>query len=553
MGSANMTVLYPISLPAVVGVLSQSNWNYALAIAPLIGLTIVICDYVDGWSRRKAFTSKGITIVDEGSNLSPVLRWMNASTDLVKANANAYKQYIKNGKPYAMRMHHGDHVVVLPGSSAKEWRNLPREHHSFYEAVSVITGQEHYMANMNTTSADTLNACNNKSTMNKFHELLLSEIDRHLPLTYDPPSGQDWHEINTLPANLEVFSKIATSLIYGPEFTSNPIFMDHFRLWAATIMPTLYVQTNYPRILRPLIWHFHPVCRTLRSSLNGMKEILLPGILNRIHRVQTNKRSSAVDENGRFSLLDYHIDAALKDGSLDRYEGGPEAKSQVIRLMDNSIQSLFQIEYPEAINVTYMMYAIMEHPEYLEPLREEILTALKLCNNEWTPEILNHCPKLESFNREAFRMRDEYTINIYQMLVINMRTFLKPFTSKSLKLSLSPGTMTMTPCRAVHLDSDNYPDPTTFNGLRFYDEANGTCSPRITTTSPTFLTFSHGTGSCPARALVAQMTRLTFIKFLLSYDMELIKETMPAEYGIPHPLVYFPTPDVRMRVRARKG
>ncbi|KAJ5272416.1 hypothetical protein N7478_007541 [Penicillium angulare] len=145
-------------------------------------------------------STKGITVVDEGSNLSPIFRWMKTGTDLVKANANPYTEVTsftimfgsmefhcansrsplihmvhKSCKLYAIRMHHGDDVYVLPESSAKEWRNLPREHDTFYGALSLYlsmrfkqqasyqeleeccyqtTGQEVYLHDMTTTSAD---------------------------------------------------------------------------------------------------------------------------------------------------------------------------------------------------------------------------------------------------------------------------------------------------------------------------------------------------------------------------------------------------------------
>lgn len=127
---------------------------------------------------------------------------------------------------------------------------------------------------------------------------------------------------------------------------------------------------------------------------------------------------------------------------------------------------------------------------------------------------------------------------------------MKTVTLNSVGLSLRPGTIVVSPCRDVHLDPDFYEDPTTFNGYRFYDSSRDTCSPRVATTSPTFLTFSHGAGTCPARVLATQICRTIFIKFLLQYDVELAHKEMPP-YGYTNGPVYLPNPSVTMRIRPR--
>lgn len=127
---------------------------------------------------------------------------------------------------------------------------------------------------------------------------------------------------------------------------------------------------------------------------------------------------------------------------------------------------------------------------------------------------------------------------------------MKPLTLNSIGLSLRPGTILLSPCRNVHLDPEIYEDPTTFNGYRFYDSSREVCSPRVATTSLTFLTFSHGAGSCPARVLATQICRTIFVKFLLQYDVEPVqKEILP--YGFTSGPVYMPNPSVMMRIRPR--
>jgi cytochrome P450 len=110
----------------------------------------------------------------------------------------------------------------------------------------------------------------------------------------------------------------------------------------------------------------------------------------------------------------------------------------------------------------------------------------------------------------------------------------------------------MTPCRAVHHDPEIYNDPSTFDGFRFYDATTNPCTPKVFTSSATFLTFSHGSGTCPARILAAQIARMVFAKILETYEIVLAHEEMPewSRMG-PSGAIYFPNPDVNMRVKRR--
>jgi cytochrome P450 len=138
------------------------------------------------------------------------------------------------------------------------------------------------------------------------------------------------------------------------------------------------------------------------------------------------------------------------------------------------------------------------------------------------------------------------------MVVVGLRRVMQPLRLTTLNLPLKEGTLIMTPCRAVHHDPEIYTDPSTFNGFRFYDAATNACTPKVFTSSPTFLTFSHGSGTCPARILATQIARMVFGKILQTHEVELAHEVMPVWSRMdPSRAIYFPNPEVNMRVRPR--
>jgi cytochrome P450 len=87
-------------------------------------------------------------------------------------------------------------------------------------------------------------------------------------------------------------------------------------------------------------------------------------------------------------------------------------------------------------------------------------------------------------------------------------------------INLHPGMMITTPSHAIHTDPQIYPGADTFDGLRFYDPATDTTSPRATTCTNKFLPFGYGAQACPGRFLGVKMAQLVFAKMVVQWEME---------------------------------
>ncbi|KAL4979594.1 cytochrome P450 [Aspergillus desertorum] len=304
------------------------------------------------------------------------------------------------------------------------------------------------------------------------------------------------------------------------------------------------LRAQYPKILKPLVWRFSRTARELRAILSRLKARLVPEIKRRIANLEAHSTSENQAESaGSFSLLDILIQTSFKNRHLPSTPVENDKWADL--LCQQALLYHFKLSRAPGTSVTFMLYRVMNHPEYATMLRDEMIAALKPSGGNWTADILQRAPKLESFNKETFRMHDISNF-------VGLRVAMRPVDLRSVSppLHLKPGTMIMTPSRTVHYDAEHYVDPLTFNGLRFYDATSNTCTPRVFTTSPTYLPFSHGTGSCPARNFATQIARMLFIRLLMGYEFELANEEMPA-YGLMDGAAYFPNPEVRMRVRVR--
>ncbi|KAE8363467.1 cytochrome P450 [Aspergillus caelatus] len=509
-------------------------------VALLFGLVVFMSDYLDGWLRRRALGD--IPFVDEGSNMSACLRWWSRRFEAEKEYAKAYELYSKRGKPYATRVKNNDHGIVLPLNSTKEWRSLPNDQLSFLHALSEFADLYMHTNVTDRTPLHAVHYCNNTNTLSRFNRHIVDATCRTLPLIAGTPTDHEWKQVNVFYSILSLCSTVAMSVVLGPEFTMDTSLIQTIMMYNRAIMPSCAERTSYPRILRPFVWRLSPLCLAMQSNLSKAKMNLIPEIKHRIGIARSKK--GLIENGGPMSLLDGLIEMAFEKGSLSRSSDRGDDRQQANLLAEEIMFYHFELSSPIAFFITFNLYVIMNHKEYLAPLREEISEASKRSGGSLTLDTLKHAPRLESFVKETCRLYDISCLTSF-------RRVMKPVHLESINLSLNAGTIIMSPGRDVHLDPEYYENPTTFDGYRFYDASRGTCTPHISTTSPTFLTFSHGISACPARVLATQITRVIFILFLLKYDVELAHEEMPS-YGIADGPVYLPNPSVMMRVRTRQ-
>jgi cytochrome P450 len=153
---------------------------------------------------------------------------------------------------------------------------------------------------------------------------------------------------------------------------------------------------------------------------------------------------------------------------------------------------------------TRVFYRLLENPEYLVPLRQEIEAAIE--EEGWTKDAMNKLPKMDSFLSETQRL-DNPSIGLSplplasQLLmpvlsVTMQRLVLRPFTLSNGQ-TIPAGTLVGIPVDAVHRDGEIYPNPEEFDGFRFskLHEEEGDISVnrhKAVSTSPERLAFGLG-------------------------------------------------------------
>jgi cytochrome P450 len=107
---------------------------------------------------------------------------------------------------------------------------------------------------------------------------------------------------------------------------------------------------------------------------------------------------------------------------------------------------------------------------------------------------------------------------------------------------LPQGAILNLPAISVHLDEAWYDRPTEFNGFRFVNDKHPESIP-----SDTFLSFGHGSHSCPGRRLALVIIKCMVAELLTNYEYEHIAKR-PPDFLIGAGMV----PNMKQHMRVRR-
>lgn len=132
--------------------------------------------------------------------------------------------------------------------------------------------------------------------------------------------------------------------------------------------------------------------------MNELKSRLIPGIRCQVRRLRSEK-----SENRSCSLLDAVVEECMAENTIGRETRYYDEEKQISRIADKIMFLHFETALPITVILSAMIYRIMVNPECIAPLREELQAALS-AGQYTSPDVMNQCPKLESFMRETLRL-----------------------------------------------------------------------------------------------------------------------------------------------------
>ncbi|KAJ4037574.1 hypothetical protein NW756_012268 [Fusarium oxysporum] len=175
-----------------------------------------------------------------------------------------------------------------------------------------------------------------------------------------------------------------------------------------------------------------------------------------------------------------------------------------------------------AIHTTYdllqqTMIDLGRHPEYIEPVRQEVVQLLR--EEGWKKTTLFKMKLLDSAIKESQRMKPGS--------IVTMRRYVTEDITLSSGLTLQKGTRLNVDNRRLD-DPKIYENPEVYNPYRFYDmrsEAGKDHGAQLVSTGSNHMGFGHGQHSCPGRFFAANEIKVALCHILVKYDWKLCPDT----------------------------
>ncbi|KAL4883151.1 cytochrome P450 [Aspergillus karnatakaensis] len=155
--------------------------------------------------------------------------------------------------------------------------------------------------------------------------------------------------------------------------------------------------------------------------------------------------------------------------------------------------------------------------------------------------------KLDSFIRESLRVTPHVaSLLIFRIVMAGSFEFEKDFV-------LPNGALCAFPHSHMLWDSDDYPDPHKFDGLRFYNSKGDRASAvkRNHDLLRGWSTFGVGRQACPGRFFALTFFNIVLGEIILRYDVRYVGEERPRPSMLDLGLVFAADPTVELEFRAR--
>ncbi|GAP84828.2 putative cytochrome P450 [Rosellinia necatrix] len=445
--------------------------------APVVGAKF---PFEPRWVTRYRFYSSGWDIIKKGCETVP-----SGLFTVVRPESN---------------------ITIIPRKYVDELANLTDDRLASNEAiVNDMMGPY--------TGADILlkrylghHAVNTKLTP-QLH-MLVEHIEEELEITAseDPLDiTEEWSEHRLSPYIYRLMARITSRLFLGVPICRDKRWLQLQLDLVMAIFHTILLMRNFPRFTHPLLGAVIPARKRLKKCMEELHDFLEPLIEERMAiDAKYNSRGQMTSDQYEKpnDVMQWMMDIATDE----EYTADNLANRFVYTIM-GSIRSVVEV-------VMNCMYELVERPEYIEPIREEMRQVLAE-DGGWGKRSAGRMLKTDSFIKEisrhyppsalAFRRITKEKIVLHDGLVLPKDTYICIATT-------SPA-------------QDEVPNPYEFDGFRYYNERMahkvGASRYDYAATDSTHIGFGHGRNACPGRFAASLESKMLLAHIILQFDIKL--------------------------------
>ncbi|KAL4778118.1 cytochrome P450 [Aspergillus varians] len=409
---------------------------------------------------------------------------------------NGYKKY--KDVPFRVRKVDAD-IIVLPARYLPHIRQLPHTRLSLLEAqFDSVCGD--YTNVLNDSHLPSITVTKKLTpAMGRLIPRVIDELQHAFQIEV-PECNNDWVSVNIYYTILKLINRSTSRIIVGERLCRSEQWLNTVAQYTEHLGMTILLLRPLPRFIRPLAAKLLPSVRYLNKTLKWVKEdVFVPMILERREAEANDPEYQKPDDFMQWMM-------EIADNDFDKDPGNIAHGLMIIMAL--------AISHTSTMLITQGIYDLMVQPEYLEPLRTEIIDTLK---NGWvnaTKADFAAQIRLDSFLRESQRLNPSSEVNIHR---IAKETIIFPD-----GLMIPKGTYICFPSGPLSRDPDLIESPETFNGFRWCQDPNSR-SNSLVSINDLNLHFGYGRQACPGRHFAANTAKAILSRLLVEYDMKFEK------------------------------
>jgi len=328
-------------------------------------------------------------------------------------------------------------------------------------------------------------------TFKDVRDELIRSLDASIPV-----HGDDWVKVPLMETTQHVICATTNRVFVGAPLCRNQDYLTLNLNYAINVVKFALIISMFPKPLKPIVAR---LLSNLPSQIREEMEFIRPMVEDRFARMEEFGKDWEDKPN---DMLMWLMDEAK---GVERSLEGLARRLLVVN---------FAAIHTSSNTVVNVLHRLLSNPEYIEPLRHDVETAV--AEEGWTKAGMDKMHKIDSFLRETQRFDD------LDSLAIN-RLALRPFTFSN-GVTVPAGTLVAVPSGVIHKNAEIYPNPEEFDGFRFAKlrehSVDAVAKHQALSTSVDHLTFGYGRHACPGRFFAVNEVKAFLAHVVVTYDIK---------------------------------
>ena len=394
-----------------------------------------------------------------------------------------------------------------------------------------------------------------------FHSDLDYDCREHVEQEILTKSFPD-HWVKVMPHEMfvKLIARATSRVVAGDALRRNEQWLTTASSYSVNVGITIFLLRPFPKWLRPLVARFLPSVQQMKAQLRFVKDLFIPMINERWaaqERAIEEKDPGYVPPD---DFLQWMIDMAEDEQDKD-----PELLAHHTLLLMS-----LAVVHTSSMAMCHGLFDLMLMPDYLGPLREEIMETLAEGWENATKRSFDNQRRMDSFLRESQRFGPpgecEYTgsaslvhfMSYADYFIVSFHRIIQEPITLSGGLFLPVGTHICFPSGPISKDPNFVENPHSFDGFRWCKNQNDRNALKMLTnpepfvngkhpevgmkstnemtderlhlvpsTSTSFVSisaenmhFGAGKQACPGRFFAACTIKAIFSKIIMDYDFK---------------------------------